>query len=113
MPSQSRKPLRRPASNEVVTKDKPEDYTGPEAGERTFYLNFYFIRFGTKDKIQGAAITLSVLLLLVIATVIIIGAFNSTNASWLEKSLTWLGSTFVFLAGVAVGRAGVDGQDQK
>jgi hypothetical protein len=108
------KPLKRPSSGQIVRKDNPSDYTGDGASERVLLVNLFFIRFGTKDRVQGAAIMLSILLLLCISLVAILGYFsnNPLKDPWFEKIFSWLGSTFVFVSGVAVGRAGVSAPDR-
>lgn len=81
------------------------DFTGDSAPERIFFINLFFFKYGTKDKAHGAAILLSLLLLFVILIVIGIG-FRLGPSEWLDRVFTWLGSAFLFVAGVAVGRSG-------
>ena len=109
------KPLRRPKSNQVVHKDSPSDYTGDDASERVLRVNLLFLKFGTKDRVQGAAIMLSVLLLICVMAVSLLGFFSTDPSKILlfEKIFSWLGSTFVFVSGVAVGRAGVYAPDNQ
>ena len=86
------------------TKSAP-DFTGDSAPERIFFINLYFFRYGTKDKAHGATVLLSLLLLAVILIVMAIGLHSGTS-EWLDRVFTWLGSAFLFVAGVAVGRSG-------
>jgi hypothetical protein len=104
-PTSSRRKLKKPTAVDVSSKDNPSDYTGPDAPERVFHFNLKFIRFGTSDKIQGAAVLLSILLLLVIAGVIVAGLYNPTSP-WIDKVFGWLSAAFLFVVGVAVGRSG-------
>jgi hypothetical protein len=80
------------------------DWTGPAADNRVLHINLPFLKYGTSDKAHAAAIVLSLVLLAVIIFLSFIGIF-SHETSWLDKIFTWLGSTFVFVAGVAVGRS--------
>lgn len=93
--------------------DKPDeattrapDWTASEAPDRSFYINLGFFKYGTADKVHGAAVLFSVLLLIVIVTLIFTGPFLGLPDAWLDRVFTWLGSAFLFVAGVAVGRAG-------
>ena len=86
------------------TKSAP-DFTGDNAPERIFFINLFFFRYGTKDKAHGAAVLLSLLLLIVILVVIGVG-LRFEQSAWLDRVFTWLGSAFLFVSGVAVGRSG-------
>jgi hypothetical protein len=103
--SSKRRPLKRPNPSEVIAKDEPSDYTSESANERVFYLNMRYLRFGTTDKIQAAATLFALFLLAMIVLVIFAGLF-SDKSQWLDKIFSWLGSAFLFLAGVAIGRSG-------
>ena len=81
------------------------DFTGSDAENRILFVNCGFFRYGTDDKTHAAAILLSIVLLLVAILIILIGLFSS-NLGWLERALSWVGTTFVFTAGVAIGRGG-------
>jgi hypothetical protein len=96
--------LRPPPSGNVLLKDTPADYTAADAPDRVLIIDLWFLRYGTNDRFQGAAIFLGLLLIILISVVIIIGLFSS-NSEWLDRVFTWLGSAFLFVAGVAVGRA--------
>jgi peptidoglycan/LPS O-acetylase OafA/YrhL len=84
------------------TKKEPA-HTSPEADGRVFYISLLFARYGTDDKSHGAAVLLSILTLAVIFVLICIGVKTGVTP-WLDRAFTWLGSAFLFLAGVAVGR---------
>lgn len=108
--SSGRKPLKRPTTVDESSKDTPADYTGKDAPERVFHFNLGFLKFGTSDKIQGAAVLLSILILIVICGVFAAGLSNSSNP-WIEKAFGWLSSAFLFVVGVAVGRSGSPNSD--
>ncbi len=99
--------LNRPPQDRVLQRDAPADYTGPEAPERVLHINLWFVKFGTNDKLQGAAILLAIFILLLITVVIFYGMTHTTT-EWNEKVFSWLSSTFLIVAGVAIGRASSD-----
>jgi hypothetical protein len=96
------------------TPDKPDSYTklfsdqtGPEASGRTFYLNVGILRYGTSDKIQGAAILLALFILifyLIVLTFSIFGSITVFNQTIIEKTLSALWNGFWLALGVAFGR---------
>lgn len=96
-----RKPLIRPQSESVIDRDAPDDYTSPVASNRSFFVNLYFMRFGTSDRLQGAAIFLSVIFLIMVAALMIVGFLNG---AWAKDALTWITSPLMLVVGVAVGR---------
>lgn len=104
MTSPPRKVLRRPSSEEVIQKDSPADYTGPDAAERVLHINLGFLRFGTTDKLQGAALVVLMLLFPILILVVILGMFPASNA-WADRIFGWIGPVIVLVSGVAVGRA--------
>ncbi len=80
--------------------DKTTDYTAESAPKRTFYINLKFFKFGTPDHIQGAAITVSVILLVVFL-------LAATISIWSDKvgqSLWFLTHLLSVTIGVAIGR---------
>ncbi len=92
---------------------KAPDWTAPEAPDRAFYINLLVFRYGTSDKAHGAAVLLSVLLLLVIIGLVFFGHALGLSEAWLDRVFTWLGSAFLFVAGAAVGRSGNLENDKK
>jgi hypothetical protein len=90
---------------DAATRKGLRDFTGPDAENRVLYINAGFFRYGTDDKAHAASIALSMVLLLVALLVMVVGLFSS-NVVWLEKMQAWIGSAFLFVAGVAIGRGG-------
>jgi hypothetical protein len=87
---------------------KADDFTGANAGGRVLQINLGFLRYGTNDATHAAAIVLSLILLACIIGVLI---FNM-NTPGGEKAFQWLGSAFLFVAGVAVGKGGSSNNGQ-
>ncbi len=99
-----------PPSGELSNKPdkdtkKDLDFTGPSANKRVLYINAGIFKYGTDDKAHAASIALSMVLLAVSLIVMIVGLFSG-NTQWLEKMQAWIGSAFLFVAGVAIGRGG-------
>jgi len=93
------------------TSDEPDsatekfpDYTGDTAGNRVFHFKLGPLKYGTEDKGHAAALILSVLLLFVIFVFMIIGTFAS-NTEWISDVFVWLGSAFLIVSGVAIGKS--------
>lgn len=87
-----------------ATKRALRDLTGPTANNRVLYVNLGFARFGTSDKIQGAAMVLAAFLFLFLVGITIAG-FIGANAAWADKAFQWTSGAFLFVAGVALGKA--------
>jgi len=81
--------------------------TGDSADERILFINLGIFRYGTDDKIQAAAIFLSIVLLIIIAFVIF-GA-QGQGSVWNDKVFAWLTGAFLFVSGVALGKGGSNG----
>jgi hypothetical protein len=81
------------------------DYTGPQAEDRVLHINLMFFKYGTNDKTHAAALVLSLLLFATIVGVLIFG--NGTE--WAKEAFHWLGSAFLFVSGVALGKGGKEG----
>jgi len=96
-----------------ATKTGP-DYTGANASKRVLYVNLGFVKYGTNDKVHAAALILSFVLLLAVFAVIGQGFYQGEHG-WADKVFSWLGSAFLFVAGVAVGKGTTkekeDGED--
>ena len=87
------------------TKKGMSDYTGPSADERVLHINVGFFKYGTNDKAHAAAMVLSLLLFASIAVLLIFGMQHE----WADKVFTWLGSAFLFVTGVAIGKGSGNG----
>lgn len=84
---------------------RARDYTACSADRRVLRINLGIIRYGTDDKSQGAAVVFSLLLFCAICLVAVLGAVDA-DPQWSERVLEWLGSAFLFVMGVAIGKGG-------
>ena len=78
------------------------DFTGSEADNRVLHINLWVFKYGTNDKTHAAAMVLSLLLFLTIVGVLIFG--GGTDLA--KEAFHWLGSAFLFVSGVALGKGG-------
>lgn len=83
-----------------ATKKGMSDFTGPSADNRVLHINVGFFKYGTNDKAHAAAMVLSLLLFASIGALLIFGM----SYPWADKVFTWLGSAFLFVTGVAIGK---------
>jgi hypothetical protein len=104
--------LRRPEPENVWPHENENDYTGSQASERTFHFNLKFIKFGTKDRFQGAAILLTCFLLTVLLILLLVGAFLETAQNWLAPSTAWVQNSLLFVMGIALGRATINREER-
>jgi hypothetical protein len=79
------------------------DFTGKDAGDRVLYVNLFFFKYGTNDKVHAAALVLSLVLLFAMIALIFIGTRHN-NAAWDDKAFSWLGGAFLFITGLALGK---------
>lgn len=98
-------------SADKFTKQAP-DYTGPSAENRILHISCPWFKYGTEDKGHAAALVLSGLILLVSLFGGVIGAFTN-GQKWVEILMTWLGSAFLFTAGIAVGGGAAKSKDKR
>ena len=84
-----------------ATEKNPAFHEGGGAGQ-VFHFRRWGISYGTDDKGHAAAIILSALLLAVLLIVILVGAV--TDSIWISDALHIVGTSFTFVAGVAVGQ---------
>lgn len=82
------------------------DYTAETADNRILHINLCFFRYGTSDQAHAGAILLSLVILIVMVLLVPVGAFSS-NITWIDRVFGWLGSAFLVVAGVAIGRGSV------
>jgi len=61
-----------------------------------------WLRYGTDDKGHAAALIFSLLVLTLILLSIVLGFFVEKE-EWLDRIFSWLGSAFMFTAGIAIG----------
>ena len=119
MPKPSQLEGIRPPTNLSPNPDRDtrrglSDYTGKDARNRVLYVNFGFLKYGTNDKAHAAAIVLSMALLLAMLLLVFFGS-RQGDAAWSDKAFAWLSNAFLFVAGVALGRSGVEhhrGEDE-
>ncbi len=74
--SRNRKKLKKPSDSDINKVDNEEDYKSPIAKNRILYINLRFVKFGVSDRLQGAAIFLTILLLIPIFVALIGGFFD-------------------------------------
>ena len=84
------------------TRQYPAFHEGGAAGQ-VFHFTRWGLSYGTDDKGHAAALILSALLLVVLLVVILIGAAVDNN--WISDALQIVGTSFTFVAGVAVGQS--------
>ena len=80
------------------------DYTGSEADNRVLHINLWFFKYGTNDKTHAAAMVLSLLLFITIVGVLVFG----NGGDLAKEAFHWLGSAFLFVSGVALGKGGAE-----
>jgi len=87
-----------------ATKTGLSDYTGGSANKRVLHINLGIFKYGTDDKSHAAALVFALILLIALLGIVIAG-FHVENAAWADKCFGWLGSAFLFVAGVALGKS--------
>lgn len=103
-PPQIPPPRNVPREPDPATQKFP-DFTSRTAESRILYLNLGFFRYGTNDKVHAAAVTMSLVLLLVNVALIFIGLFREPT-DWHKTAFQWTTNTFLFVAGFALGTSG-------
>lgn len=100
---QERTPLKKLPEDDSGTEafDRLTDYTADNAPRRSFYINLKFLKFGTPDIVQGAAITLSLFLLV---TMIVLGGLATMLPDGVGHSMAILSHPLAAVIGVAIGR---------
>ena len=95
------KPLKDPPKEPLPVVDNDADYTGPHAPKRSFFLHLGFMRYGTPDNLQGAAIVLSLILLVFLVIITMTSLFTGNDVSY---GVNWLSHSLMMTIGVAIGR---------
>lgn len=92
-----------------ATKKGMQDYTRlSDADGRVFYINLGFFKYGTDDKVHGAAMVFSILLFALVACIMLFG----TGTTWADKLFNWATGAFLFSLGIALGK-GADTTKEK
>ena len=91
-----------PAIPDKHTRKDPTFFDGG-APNQVFKFERWGFSYGTDDKGHAAAIILSVLIVILLAGVFL-GGFL-VERSWIPDALKLLGTTFTFVAGVAIGKS--------
>ncbi|WP_146226085.1 hypothetical protein [Phyllobacterium leguminum] len=101
----------------VPTSDQPDretrkdpSYTDGHAPNQVFHFQRWGFSYGTDDKGHAAALTLSVAILALIFLIVLIGSCLSER-EWLADILKVLGSAFLIVAGIAVGKSTAKSDD--
>lgn len=94
--------------NDKSKKNIPtlSDFTSENANHRVLRINLGIVKYGTNDKVQGAAILFCLLLFILITVTISVGVYHKEHY-WINKIFSWLTSTFILVLGIAIGRAAV------
>lgn len=79
-------------------------FTDGHAPNQVFHFSNWGFAYGTDDKGHAAALTLSFAILALILLIVVVGAFLSER-EWLADILKVLGSAFLIVAGIAVGKS--------
>ncbi|WP_416064993.1 hypothetical protein ACK9YZ_20455 [Rhizobium sp. ZK1] len=85
-------------------------FTDGHAPNQVFHFARWGFAYGTDDKGHAAALTLSFAILALILLIVVVGAFLSER-EWLADILKVLGSAFLIVAGIAVGKSGGRSED--
>ena len=100
-----------PPAGSNVTLDSPADYTSDgDAPNRAFVLNAGFIKIGSVDPLQGAALFLSVVLTFILLVVALVGL---SNPQWAKDVLVCINSLLSMVVGVAIGRGSEKWKSEK
>lgn len=94
-----------PPTNVPTTPDKAtkKAFTDGDAPQQVFHLSWKGLRYGTDDKGHAAALILSITILGVMIVALLIGML--VDRPWVGETLKILGSGFLIVAGIAVGKS--------
>ncbi|UNK38218.1 hypothetical protein MNR02_00435 [Shinella sp. H4-D48] len=96
-------PAQIPDQPDTATRKDP-CFTDGHAPNQVFHFSKWGFAYGTDDKGHAAALTLSFAILALILLIVIVGALV-TEREWLADILKVLGSAFLIVAGIAVGKS--------
>lgn len=91
-----------PSIPDKFTRKDPSFVDGGAPGQ-IFKFERWGLKYGTDDKGHAAAIILSVLVVILLGAVFVGGLF--VERAWIPDALKMLGTTFTFVAGVAIGKS--------
>jgi len=95
---------KRPAKK--VSPDSPSDYTGGGGQpNRVLHINLWLIKYGTDDKFQGAAVMMSLLLIILLITALVMGACSKEFAPTCDKIVAWVQPVLTLVIGAAIGKS--------
>jgi len=89
---------------DAATKKALKDMTAESAENRVFYINLGIMKYGTDDKVHAASFVFAAILLVVTVAFYAAG-FHTANTQWAEEAVKWSGNTFLFIAGIVLGKA--------
>ncbi|WP_147324557.1 hypothetical protein [Shinella sp. WSJ-2] len=102
-------PAQIPDQPDTDTRKDP-CFTDGHAPNQVFHFSKWGFAYGTDDKGHAAALTLSFAILALILLIVFMGAFLS-DREWLADILKVLGSAFLIVAGIAVGKSAGKSED--
>ena len=89
------KTLRDPDPGNVLDAEKKDDYTGENAAERSFLINFKFMKFGTADDLQGAAFFFAIFFSFIWILVFILQIYLGSSSECIDTARSWI-ETLIF-----------------
>jgi len=92
-----------PAVSTRPDSDTRKAFTKGDAPHQVFHLKLGGLAYGTDDKGHAAALILSFAILVLILLTLLIGAM--VDRTWIGETLKVLGSAFLIVAGIAVGKS--------
>ena len=100
------KRLKDPPKDRILLRDTPADYTSPDgAPERVLLINLGIMKYGTTDRLQGAALFLAVILICLVI-VLYISSLIKESPDLFNHIFPWVANVFALVVGVAIGRGG-------
>ena len=84
------KKLRDPDPENVINAEKKDDYTGDNASERSFFISLKFMKFGTRDDLQGAAFFFAIFFSFIWILVFCFQLKCETSSNCIDTARSWL-----------------------